>query len=398
MGTSRPPRPPDCFLALHVKRFAAQVLSAWTPELRNRPFTVIRQNAENQRTTVWTCSAAAEAIGIRPGTPVHVLRKYFPTVKILPRDTGLEETARAEIAALAEQYTPDFLVRDNGRALFNLTGTPAVRNGGPVGTAEAICFELSKRTGLTEVSAGISAARGTAGILAAHAEAGEVLLCRPGEEERALGGIPVRRMPGLPPVCRRKLADYGLKTIGDVQRLSKAFLVSRLGPPGEQVYSLCRGLDTPERRKQKASISAEAVFRHDLNDEKAILNYIRNATDKLCHGLRTESVKTGGITCRITYSDGKNAQRTIFFKNPTDDFEKITAAAKGLFESLYQRRVALKSMRLTAPRVRTDTGQLNLFETVRENKQKAVGECLYRIRCKSGFESIGSGARLENND
>ncbi len=82
-----------------------------------------------------------------------------------------------------------------------------------------------------------------------------------------------------------------------------------------------------------------------------------------------ENVQTHHLTCVLTYTDNRTTQKTTHWPHPTVDIATITTSAIRLFRDLYQRRVAIKTIRPAVNHPRTDTGQFDLFESVWEKKR-----------------------------
>jgi hypothetical protein len=57
--------------------------------------------------------------------------------------------------------------------------------------------------------------------------------------------------------------------------------------------------------------------------------------------------------------------------------------------------VALRAISLSIPMPKPDTGQTELFATQGDRRQQALGDALARIRTRSGFGSIVSGANVD---
>jgi DNA polymerase-4 len=201
-------------------------------------------------------------------------------------------------------------------------------------------------------------------------------------------------LPGLSASVRQRLASYGLTRIGQIRSLGREALVRRFGAEGERLYALTMGL-LPEREAKPApQLFAEATLDRDINDMGKLLDRVRFIADKLCFLLKSGNRCIGRFTFQLTYGDGKTAQRTVVLPCFTNAYLEIAGRACDAFLALYQRRVAVKTLRLSATRPETDPGQTELFETEQDKRQRALGVQITRVREKAGFESIRSGAQV----
>jgi DNA polymerase-4 len=406
------------FAAVTVPHFVAQALAVARPELRGKPFAVVEQNVESHKTVVTEVSSAAEAWGVRPGLPVFLVQRRWrgtSRVEIVPRDPAAEAALRARMQALWVRCTPEFTVRDNGGAMLDMTGTPAARTHTPE-TWAAHLREALLRIGLDSVTIGVAASQVVARVLSRELwralsralfrvplrkkTGGEDLLapsirvCPAGEEARALEALSPLLLPGLSPAALGRLRKYGLETIAAVRRLGKEELTLRFGTEGEKLYTLARGMDLEPVVARRKPLAVETVLPHDLNDEEALRNQVRLTADKLAHALRSASMKTGRFTLVLIYSDGRSARRTVKVHPPTAAFVPLAEAAAGLFFELYQRRVALRRLRLLVAAPAVESGQRELFEAAGTGKKEALEAAIDRIRNKRSFGDVLSGSNV----
>jgi DNA polymerase-4 len=391
------------FAAIVVPRFAAQALVAARPDLRGKPFVVVEQDPESHKTAVLDLSAAAaregEARHVWPGLPLFLALRKWPGLPVLPRDPAAEARLRARLTDLWTRCTPAFTARGNGGAVLDLTGTPLARRF-PEALSDrdaALAARLRAEVmalGLEAVSVGTASSHIVARVLARLEAPDGVAACPAGEETRALDPLAPSLLPGLSPAARERLRKYGLVTIGAVRRLGKEELTLRFGAEGERLYALARGVDVDPARETRKPVEAETVLAKDLNDEGALRDQVRLTADKLGHALRREGVKASRFTMVLAYSDGRSARRTVRVQPPTAAFALLAEEAVPLFFELYQRRVALRRIRLSVAAPALETGQRDLFEEAGRGKREALEAAIDRIRAKRAFTAVLSGSNV----
>ena len=392
-ASSRVP-PEPLYLCMEIDQFPAQVIAACEPRYRNTPFVVVRQRADSHHSRVWACSRAAADIGIRQGMPVRTARRRRG-VAVVPWDAALERMALEDLACILCDHTPAYEVDARGTCVADLSGTPAQRNQSAEQIALGLFQTVRDRIGLEALAIGASRSRLVARLMARASRPCGIRICRPGEEEDTLAALAVRWLPGLSATCRDKLRKYGLKTIGQVRCLGRQALVRRFGREGERLYSLACGVDVERRAVRMPALQAETVLDRDINDDALLVRQVRYTADKLCYELKTAQARTNRLTFALTYTDGKMAQKTVSLPYPTHDYAILAQTAVRLFEALYQRRAAIKSIRLTVNRLKRDTGQLDLFETARDQRQRRLEAAMTDIRKKMGFHSVLNASYLK---
>ena len=147
-------------------------------------------------------------------------------------------------------------------------------------------------------------------------------------------------------------------------------------------------MDAKKKVEKKKTIEVETVLDRDINDEKMLRQHVRYTADKLSHLLKTESAWTSRLTFVLAYTDNRTTQKTASFASPTHDSGTLTETALQLFRDLYQRRVAIKMIRLVVRWPRQDTGQINLFESAGEKRQRTIDHAITKVRTRLGFDSV----------
>ena len=390
----RPQQP--LYLAVDVDQLAAQALTANRPDLRQRPFAVVRQSAESHKAAVFACSKAARELGVEPGMPVFVMRRKWPDqIATVDRDEIMEQGLLEQLSRVLVDYTPRFELDRRAHCVLDLTGTPTQRQMPWPQIAAAVADSVRQRTGLLEVAVGLSQNRLIAKVTARRARPCGASICDPGEELKLLAATRLDHLPGLSSSCRHQARMYGIDRVGQLWPLRRSALVKRFGRcDGEKLYGLARGVDAEARALPKQSIQAETVLGRDVNDGGALHSCVRYTVDQLCHQLRLGGMLARGIRLVLRYTDNRSAQASRVLGCATDDFETLLAATTALFETAYQRRAAIRSMCLAVSRPGRGSGQIDLFEHHRQHKHGSLGRALTAIRERGGFGAVVSADNI----
>ncbi len=388
--------PPPRFLALEAADFPAQAIAAWDPSKRGKPFVVVDQDPDNHKTYVIACSHAARALGLRAGMPLTEARRRARRVDPVFRNVAWETALCEELRSVCNLYTPEFEVRA-GHVILDVTGTPAARSLSLAVLAKKLHSDVLHVAGVEDMAVGAAATRLMARVVARLAlERGETMgLCPEGREEEVLGPLEPGCLPGLSPQCRERIRRYALTSVGQIRALGRQALETRFGAEGNKLFTLACGLDLEEIKSVRQGVSAETVLEEDINDDDALSRKVRLTADKLVFHLRKGGLQAEKMTVAIRYADGKATRKTLTVPR-TDEFRILADRAVETFQVLYQRRVAIRSIALTVPAPKSDTGQQNLFDSSGDRRQKALGDALAKIRSRSGFGSILSGANVES--
>ena len=381
------------YLCLHLPDFPAQVLTAREPGLRNKPLAVIQQAADSHKSLVVALSPQARQRGLYTGMPVQQAQKQCSKVIIRQLDQAAMEAASQKLQKILANYTPDFTVSaKTGQALLNLSGMERYYRGRLAEIPGQVQQEIKLKLGLGPVNAGLAGSAAAAAVCSRAAQPGGVMACPPGEEERVLYGLSVHLLPGLTKWLREKLKNYNIRTIGDLSRLSRDFLRSHLSGPGDKLYLLVHGwtLDRTALARIR-QVEAGVTLDWDTNDKNRLQNALRKLADELGFKLRQAQRPCRCLALTRVYSDGLPEQRSQRLAGPTQDFLALLQAGQEMLAAANSRRVAVKQLALQARQLQEDNGQQGLFQAPEERKQQAVGEALYKVRRKIGFQSVTNG-------
>jgi len=283
-------------------------------------------------------------------------------------------------------------VQDSGVCLMDFFGTGISER--PESIVEELRDEIRYKVRVTDVAFGISLNKLLSKLLAKMACPSGVRICNPGEEEDVLDALDVEILPGISNGVRERIKKYGIQTVKQVRNLGRQSLACRLGKEGEVLYSLSRGVDLVPHEGKKCEVKVESVLNRDINDFSRLIQHAKLISDKLSHQLKSQGLKTKQVTVILKYSDNRTAQKTAQLESPTNEFPTLMPIVVETFERLYQRRIAIKSIRVIVRRPLVDNGQLNLFESSAARKFRHRTYAISRIREKMGFNSVLNASYL----
>lgn len=389
------PSPTPIWVRVEIDQFAAQVLMAQDRALAQVPFVVVRQMEDSYKASVFATSACARECGVEAGMPVFIARrKVGRGFRVLPRARDIEERMRGALQDLCADWTPEAQIEATAIRL-DLSGTPVSRQVSGEQLGQWLAERLQQGTGLQALAIGVSASRVVAEVLARQARPAGVATCPPGQEQAHLAKVDADSLPGLAGHCRERARAYGLEGVDQLLQLDRAALVRRFGrQDGARLYGLARGMASDPQRASVDSVEAETVLRTDVNDDSLLVEAVRLTADKAVHEVRRGGLVAGAVRLQLVYSDNRRARKTVRLPTSTDDFSQVRAASLSAFTEIHVRRVALKSIQVAALRTSPATGQRDLFDGVRQRKDRRLGLALTSIRERLGFEAVVSAGTL----
>ena len=269
-----------------------------------------------------------------------------------------------------------------------MTGSIALFGDGPA-IARRIKATVREEVGLT-ASVGVAATKLVAKIASDLRKPDGLVVVAPGDEAAFLEPLAIGRLWGVGEKTATVLAEYGVKTIGDLAALPPDVLVRRFGKHGASLASRARGVDDdPVHEGDPAkSVGHEHTFDHDTSDREVIERTLLAMADGVSGRLRSAGVRASTITVKIRDSSFRTITRQRTLAAPTDLTEPIFATALDLARPEV-RGIRVRLLGVSASNL-GEREQLGMFETDDPKRRSAI-EAADRLRRRYGSDAITRG-------
>ena len=364
--------------------FYASVEQRDRPELRGRP--VIVGADPKGRGVVSAASYEARVFGVRSAMPIGKAARLCPDGVFLPVDMDKYVAASRQIMAILDDFSPLVEPVSVDEAFIDLTGTTSLFGPAPdaVGRIKA---RIRSETGLT-ASAGLATNKFIAKVASDLKKPDGLVVVEAGREAEFLAPLPIERLWGVGKATAKDLAALGIATIGQLQRLPRATLVTRLGDHGAGLHDLAFGLDDRpvEPWTPPKSMGAETTFERDTTDRARLDTTLRGQAERVARELRAERLAAARVTLKLRFADFRTLTRS-HTSDPTQDGLELYRRVAILLsrETLAQpvRLVGVSASALTAEQ----TGQLGLLgdDAVRRER---LARAVDRITGRFGLDAI----------
>ena len=377
---------------LHVDldAFFAAVEQRDRPELRGRPV-IVGGGGPNDRGVVSAASYEARRFGVRSAMPLRTAGAMCPEAVFVPVDGRKYQAVSRQVMTILRRYSPLVEQVSIDEAFLDVAGTEAL-HGPPDAIARAIKSAIQGDLRLT-VSVGVASTRLVAKIASDLRKPDGLVVVPSGEEASFLAPLPISRLWGVGARSRLVLAEYGVKTIGDLVALPPDILRRRFGTMGPVLHDRARGIDpTPVGDGEAAkSVSHEHTFDRDTNDWDVIERTLLALSEGVSGRLRAGEVRaaTIGVKVRDSGFDTHTRQRTL--PEPTDLTDTIWKAAVELVRP-HTRGMTVRLLGVAATHL-TDRQQLVLFGG--DERQERATKATDAIRKKFGSKAITRARLLE---
>src|SRR5215469_3384419 len=204
--------------------------------------------------------------------------------------------------------------------------------GQPAEIATAIRRRVRAELGLP-ISVGVARTKHLAKIASQVAKPDGLVIVDPDTELNFLHDLPVELMWGVGPVTKARLADIGVRTIGQLARTPGCSLEQVLGPAaGEKLAALAWNRDPREIKTQRRarSAGAQSAIGKKPAEESVFRPTLRHLADRVGSRLRAKSRLGRTVSVRVRFADLRAVTRSVTLPAPISATATLAEIAEDL--------------------------------------------------------------------
>lgn len=378
---------------LHVDldAFFCSVEELLDPSLAGTAFAV--GGAPDERGVISTASYAARKFGVHSALPTARALRLCPRLKLLPPRHKTYGGYSRRIMAFFDEETPLVEQISIDEAFLDMTGDP--RPGSAV--AERLKHRIRAEVGLPS-SFGVAANKLTAKIATNVGKPDGLIVVPPGQEAAFLAPLPITMLWGVGPKTQARLAELGMRTIGDIAAWPAPDLEQRFGAAGLDLARRARGQDdrpvTPEREAK--SISKEVTFARDVADRETLRRTLRELADQVAGNLRHNGLAGRTVKLKLRWPPFETITRQTTLPQPTDLEDEIFGAAYALFQAAWGRGRAVRLIGVGVSGLQAPARQLGLFAAEPEDRAAKLASAVDKIRAKYGWDAVKRASLMDD--
>jgi protein ImuB len=327
-------------------------------------------------------TAAAEAVGVRPGMRLGEALATCPGLALVDPDPAAAELAWEEIVRSLEDAGFAVEPAAPGVAYFETRGVERLYGG----LEPALRRALACVGGAWDARIGAAGRRFAALAAATVARPGQLLVVRDEDAKSFLAPLPLTLLP-LERRRYEELEALGVRRLGQLAGLPGGAVAERLGPDGRRAWSLARGGAAARvRGRRPPSELAEALeFPEAVGNELTL----RRALGALVETVlarperRDRFVRKAALSARLV--GGGSWRRTLTLREPGAEAERIRVA---LAPKLAELPAPVLELRIELVELTEPAGrQLELLAAGAEDRTR-LREGLRQVRASTGSGSV----------
>ena len=383
----------NCFFA------SVELLSH--PDLRHLPVAVCG-DPSSRHGIILAKNEPAKRCGVQTAETIWQAKKKCPSLVLLPPHHDRYRVYSKQVNAIYEQYTD--LVEPFGidESWLDVTGSLHLFGGDAAALADTLRHRVRGELGLT-LSVGVSFNKVFAKLGSDYKKPDATTVISRENWKEIVWPLPVGDLLFVGDAARKLLAQYGVKTIGDLAACPTDMLESLMGKLGTQLHEYACGLDaSPVRsrydRETVKSVGNGTTFPQNLTTWEQVRGGIAVLADSVATRLRRYGLYAGGVQVTVRDPAFRDRSRQTQLSTPTHLIRDITAAALELTGQLWKPPSPIRALTVTAIHLATPADayeQVDLFtaaEAPKRKKQEQLEAAMDHIRSKYGTDAISYGA------
>ena len=390
---------PRKILHIDLDAFFCAVEELRDPSLAGKAFAV--GGRPEERGVVASCSYPARRFGVRSAMPMSRALRLCPGLIIVSSDHHEYSHISHQVMDYLHTLTPLVEQLSIDEAFLDVSDLPETGEN----LARKIQGEIRDRFGLP-CSLGVAAnkliAKTANDVGKAAARSGAppnaITVVPPGQEAAFLAPLPVSALWGIGPKNAERLAEVGVRTIGDLAVQSPNEMARHFGKLGPEVVLRARGVDDRPivTEHETKSISQEVTFAQDVRDEAALRRTLQELSEGVGYRLRRSSLAGTTIKLKLRWPDFTTLSRQVTLDQPTDQDSQIFTSALELFQKTWRSGQPVRLIGVGASGLGPPVRQMSLWEAdpnAESEKDRKLQAAVDRLRERFGRRAVQRGLK-----
>ncbi len=336
------------------------------------------------RGVVASCSYEARTFGVHSGMSMKMARNLCPQGIVIKGNSGTYSKYSKMVTEVIRETAP--IVEKSSIDEFYLDLTGMDKFFGCYKLASELRNRITKETGLP-ISFGMSANKTVSKVATGEAKPDGQLKIGSGEEKPFLGPLSVKKIPMIGKKTAFLLNRMGVQKIYTLQEMPLELLEKAFGKNGKMMWQKANGIDNSPLipYHEKKSISTERTFMKDTIDTRKLKDMVVAMVEQLAYELRHGQRVCSNISIKLRYSDFQTVSKQKSIPYTAADHTLI-AHAKGLFDTLYSRRVRIRLVGVRLGDLAGGGHQIDLFND--DDRIIGLYQAMDKMKARYGANAV----------
>ena len=380
-----------------LNSFYASVEIMLDPKLRGKAIAVCG-STEDRHGIVLAKSELAKKAGIKTGMVNWEAKRLCPELLVIHPTFGQYLKYSKLTREIYQRFTDRVEPFGMDECWLDLTGC-ACRDG--EAAAEKIRKTVKEELGLT-VSIGVSFNKIFAKLGSDMKKPDAVTVISESNFREKIWPLPASELIYVGRSTTKKLATYGIRTIGEIASASPDFLKQLLGINGVGLWTYASGNDASRVMHEGFEVPIKSIGHgitciEDLVNNEEVWKVMLQLAQDIGHKLRLNDFLARGVQITVRDNGLQCKQYQAPFEVPTQSPMELARKARWLFEERYDWHTPVRSVTVRAINLipKSQPIQMILYDDpARREKRERVDDAVEEIRARFGKQAIYSACLM----
>ncbi|VVB87673.1 DNA polymerase IV [uncultured archaeon] len=345
--------------------FFAQCEEREQPEIKGKPVVICVYSGRSKDSgAVSTSNYEARKFGIKAGMPIVRAKKLAPEAVFLPVNMELYHGISDEVMEILREYSGTLEQESVDEAFCDLTGKVTDFEEAKM-LAASIKEEIKQKVGLT-CSIGVGPNKLVAKIASDYRKPDGLTVVKPDEVKQFLAPLKITDLAGVGKKTGERLNELGVKTIGEMAKLSTDDLIREFGKAkGLWLEQASQGIDDSPviEREGTGQIGRISTLREDTRDLTVILDAVYSLSEDVYKKLEARNLSFKSVSFVGISTDFKTRTKSHTLDAPVRDLDTIRTIAGNLAKAfLDENHLPLRRVGVRVSNLAGRKGQRTLGE------------------------------------
>ena len=345
-------------------------------------------------------SMKAKMKGVTTGETLYQARLKCPNLQVFKGEYKSYKKHSNDLYKILLEYTDKIERFSIDECFLDMTGY--LQGDTLINKAYEISRRVKKELGFT-VNVGVAHNKLLAKMASDFSKPDKVHTLYEEEIPTKMWTLPVSELFMLGRKTIPKLHAMGIKTIGDLAKQDKQYMIKKFGKHGLLMWEYSNGIDNSEvnyiEEKPKGignSVTLPTDIRNKAGLEKVILTLVEQVT----YRLRRYNMYANVVNVHLRTSEFKDFSHQRKLSSSTANTKDIYNTAKELLNEMYKEGTPIRLVGVRVDNlVEENEVQISLFgNTEEEKKQEKLDNVVDKLKQKYGYNSITRAGKLHSED
>ena len=322
-------------------------------------------------------------------------KKKCPNLKIYPSNYKIYKEYSDKLYHLLLEYT-DKIERYSIDECF-LDMTQYLMNDCLINKAKEISKRVKKELGFT-VNVGVAHNKLLAKMASDFTKPDKVHTLYENEIPSKMWVLPVSELFMLGRKSVPKLYNIGIKTIGDLAKTDKNYLIKKFGKHGLLMWEYANGIDDSEVQYKKIkpkSIGNSTTLPTDISDKNKIQEILLSLVEQVTYRLRKEKLLANVVNIQLRTKNFEDYSHQCKLDISTSNTKDIYTKSKKLLNEMWKPNTSYRLIGMRVDNlISKEEVQLSLFSSKDNEKQEKLDKTIDLLKEKFGYNSVTRAGKM----